>query len=258
VTAESTAIIIPARYASTRFPGKPLFKLKGANGIKRPLIEWSWRAAVAAHGPDAVTVATDDNRIVEAVDQFGGHAVLTPSDLRNGTERCAFHIATLPQKPELVLNFQGDAPLIPTIFVQRLIAAAKERNSIMATPFVPCNADMAAMLRKAASEGRAGGTCVVNDQNDRALYFSKYPIPFGSHADLKMHVGLYAYTPAALAAYSGREPSEAELSEGLEQLRFLDADIPIDSVAMPLPKTGLWELNNPEDVAVIETALAQL
>jgi 3-deoxy-manno-octulosonate cytidylyltransferase (CMP-KDO synthetase) len=256
VTAGEVAVIIPARYSSTRFPGKPLVRLKGADGRERSLIEWSWRAAAAAVGTAAVIVATDDARIVAEVEGFGGRAVLTPSDLRNGTERCAFHVASLRDKPQLIVNFQGDAPLVPPGDVRRLIDFAIDRESAMATPFVRCNAKMAAMLRTAASEGRAGGTCVVTDQTAHALYFSKYPIPFGATEPLKMHIGLYAYTPEALARYAALPPSGPELAEGLEQLRFLDAGIAIDMLELPLPETGLWELNNPEDVPVIERALS--
>jgi 3-deoxy-manno-octulosonate cytidylyltransferase (CMP-KDO synthetase) len=256
VTHDDLLVVIPARFASTRFPGKPLVKLKGGNGTARTLIEWTWQAAVAAVGADSVIVATDDNRIIGEVSRFGGTAVLTPSDLRNGTERCAFHIDTMAVKPRFILNFQGDAPLIPAEFVRTLIKFGKAKGSMMATPFVSCDEKMSSVLRKEAAVGRAGGTCVVTDKNGRALYFSKYPIPFGANAPLKMHIGLYVYTSEALAHYLQIPPSDAELTEGLEQLRFLDAGIGIDMLELPLPRTGLWELNNPEDIAIIESALA--
>jgi 3-deoxy-manno-octulosonate cytidylyltransferase (CMP-KDO synthetase) len=248
-------VIIPARYASTRFPGKPLVKLKSADGIERPLIEWSWRAATAAIGVDDVMVATDDKRIADEVRRFGGRVAMTPSDLRNGTERCAWLVRSLDQPPRMIVNFQGDAPLIPPAFVRDLIAFARSRNSMMATPYVNCNADMAEMLRSAAREGRAGGTCVVTDRASTAVYFSKFPIPFGNGAPLKMHIGLYAYTPAALAQYLHLPPSQAELSEGLEQLRFLDAAVPVDMLELPMGNGILWELNNPADVPIVEQSL---
>jgi 3-deoxy-manno-octulosonate cytidylyltransferase (CMP-KDO synthetase) len=250
-------VVIPARYGSTRFPGKPLVKLKGRGGIERTLVEWTWRAATASVDREAVVVATDDDRIISEVENFGGKAMLTPDDLRNGTERCAWLVASLAAKPDLVINFQGDAPLIPPYFVKQLIAFARERKSAMATPYVMCDAAMAGMLRSAARDGKAGGTCAVADKRGRALYFSKYPIPFGDNAALKMHIGLYAYTPDALATYLSLPPSAPELAEGLEQLRFLDCGIAIDLVELALPPGGIWELNNPSDVAVIELALAQ-
>ncbi len=249
-------IVIPARYASTRFPGKPLHLLRGADGVSRSLIEWSWRAATAAADGAEVVVATDDDRIAEHVHRFGGQVAMTPLDLRNGTERCAYYAQTLQHPPKLIVNLQGDAPLIPPHFVSGLIDFALASNSAMATPYVVCDALMAGRLRDLARSGQAGGTCVVEDGAGQALYFSKYPIPFGKDAALKMHVGLYAYTPDALARYASLPPSMAEESEGLEQLRFLDAAIAIDLLEMALPATGLWELNNPDDVAVIEAGLA--
>lgn len=248
-------VVIPARYESTRFPGKPLVKLNGPGGVERPLIEWSWRAATAAVGAENAIVATDDNRIADEVRRFGGRVELTPSDLRNGTERCAWLVQSLGQKPGLIINFQGDAPLIPPAFVRDLIAFVRERNSMMATPYVKCDAGTAAMLRSTARAGHAGGTCVVTDQGSRAIYFSKFPIPFGTNVQLKMHIGLYAYRPEALTQYLGLPPSAAELSEGLEQLRFLDAGVTIDMLELRLAQGVLWELNNPEDVAIVEDAL---
>lgn len=248
-------VVIPARYASTRFPGKPLVKLKGPGGVERPLIEWSWRAATAAVGTDDVVVATDDSRIADEVKGFGGRVTLTPSDLRNGTERCAWLVQSLDQQPALVVNFQGDAPLIPPAFVRKLTAFARARKSVMATPYINCDAATAEMLSAAARDGRAGGTCVVNDRDLRAMYFSKLPIPFGQGVQLKMHIGLYAYKPDALAQYLALPPSVLELSEGLEQLRFLEVGMKIDMLELSLGRGTLWELNNPEDVPIVEAAL---
>lgn len=248
-------VIIPARYQSTRFPGKPLVQLVGSGGIKRPLIEWSWRAATASVGVERVIVATDDSRIADEVVRFGGRVEMTPSALRNGTERCAWLVQSLQLTPELVVNFQGDAPLVPASWVRDLVTFARERGSAMATPYVPCTGAMAEMLRATSREGHAGGTCVVTDGDRRAMYFSKFPIPYGDDAPLKMHVGLYAYTPEALANYLALLPTTPELSEGLEQLRFLNAGIAIDMLEMDLTHGMLWELNNPGDVQVIERAL---
>lgn len=256
---QNSLIIIPARYASTRFPGKPLHMLRNAAGVSRSLIEWSWRAASKAMGQAGgqagVVVATDDDRIAAEVTRFGGQVAMTPTDLRNGTERCAYYAQSLVTQPKLIVNFQGDAPLIPAKFVTELIAFAVARNAAMATPYVPCDTVMAQRLRAAAQSGLAGGTCVVGNHAGQALYFSKYPIPFGADAALKMHVGLYAYSPDALALYASLPPSMAEEAEGLEQLRFLDGGISIDLLEMPLPKSGLWELNNPEDQSIIEAGL---
>jgi 3-deoxy-manno-octulosonate cytidylyltransferase (CMP-KDO synthetase) len=248
-------VIIPARYASTRFPGKPLVSLTGSDGTSRPLIEWTWATAVAAVGEMRVVVATDDERIADAVNRFGGRAIMTACDLRNGTERCAAVVASMDHPPPLVINLQGDSPLVPAQYVSALAEFAKKNGSAMATLCLPCDAKTAQRLREQARLGMVGGTCVVRRADGKALYFSKYPIPFGADAPLSMHVGLYAYTPAALAHYAALPPSIPELSEGLEQLRFIDAGVEIDMLELPPPATGLWELNNPEDVSLVEAGL---
>ncbi len=245
-------IIIPARYGSSRYPGKPLAPLKGADGQVKPLIEWTWNQAVCALGANAVIVATDDERISDTVQSFGGQVVMTDSQARNGTERCAAVLKTLDIAPDLVINLQGDAPLVPPHMICDLIAFAQNRQSMMATPFVVCDDDMAYRLRQDAASGRVGGTTVVANSKQQALYFSKHPIPYGNTARLNMHIGLYAYTPEALTHYMAHPPCHAEDKESLEQLRFLDAGMPIDLMETDLPVHGLWELNQPEDVAVME------
>jgi 3-deoxy-manno-octulosonate cytidylyltransferase (CMP-KDO synthetase) len=249
-------IIIPARFASSRFPGKPLTPIKGSDGSVRPLIEWTWRQAVNAIASEKVIIATDDQRIADVVRGFGGQYVMTDTSPQNGTERCAAVLATLDHPPDYIVNLQGDAPLVPTPMIGKLIEFAQSRSSSMATPYVQCDAAMAARLREQARQGRVGGTTVVANAKGQALYFSKHPVPYGDHAPLKMHIGLYVYTPDALRAYMDLPPSPAEEAEGLEQLRFLDAGITVDVMETLLPKGGLWELNQPEDVPIIESMMA--
>src|SRR5690606_27486136 len=110
-------IIIPARFASTRYPGKPLVALKDRFGQSKTLIQRSWEAAKAARGVSAVYVATDHEGIAQAASAFGAQVLMTPSTARNGTERCAHALEHLPQEPDLVVNFQGDALLTPAWFV---------------------------------------------------------------------------------------------------------------------------------------------
>ena len=112
----SVICVIPARYASTRYPGKPLVKLRGATGQAHSLIERSWRAACAVSGFDAIYVATDDARIADAARGFGADVLMTSSEARNGTERCAEALAQLGDGVEMVVNLQGDAPLTPLGF----------------------------------------------------------------------------------------------------------------------------------------------
>ncbi len=254
-------IIVPARYGSTRFPGKALAPIAGADGIVRPLIEHSWLAATAAAATAAnsvrVIVAADDARIGEAVTAFGGEWVMTDSHLRNGTERCHAALAALSLSPRLVINFQGDAPLIPPGYVDALIAEWQRNPYPMVTPYIRCDDAHAARLIADARHGVIGGTSVVTAADGSALYFSKAPLPSRPTpaAPIKLHVGLYAYTPATLAVYAAAPPSALEEAEGLEQLRFLDIGVSVQTVEVPMPPGGLWEVNNPADVAIVEAAM---
>ena len=116
-----TTILIPARYASTRYPGKPLVALKGSDGVSKTLIQRSWETAKAVSNVDDVFVATDDDRIKEHVEAFGGKVIMTSEDCANGTERCADALKYLDSTPDLIVNLQGDAPLTPHWFVEDLI-----------------------------------------------------------------------------------------------------------------------------------------
>ena len=250
-------VIIPARHASVRFPGKPLCPLAAPDGTTRPLVEWTWRAAVAAVGVHNVCIATDDSRIADAAHAFGARIALTDPDLRNGTERCAAALAVLGETPDVVVNLQGDSPLIPPRFVTAVLAAFADPAVQVATPYVECDAAMMALIRADLAAGRVGGTCVVARADGTAAYFSKYPIPHGASAacPLRLHLGLYAFRPSALTAYAALPPGALERVEGLEQLRFLEAGWPIHLVSVPRPEGGMWEVNNPEDVAIVERAL---
>lgn len=256
------AILIPARFASTRFPGKPLAKLRGAGGVPQSLIERSWTAAIAVAPPDRVWVATDDSRIAEAVTAFGGQVVLTPASCRNGTERCAAALEVLGEIAPIIVNLQGDAPLTPASVVKDIVAALiADPEAAMATPAVECSASMYTHLLDDQSNGRVGGTTVVADKSGRALYFSKRVLPhlppqaIDAHRSVRLHLGVYAYRPAALAAYAAMEPSPLELCEGLEQLRFLERGQLIRLVPFPALEWDCIELNNPEDVPAIEAIL---
>lgn len=256
------AILIPARFASTRYPGKPLAMLRGADGEARSLIERSWRAATAVAPVDRVWVATDDERIAEAVAGFGGQVVMTPESCRNGTERCAAALEALGEVAPIIVNLQGDAPLTPAFVVSDLVAAlAADPSAAMATPAVECSASLYAHLVTDQAAGRVGGTTVVADTAGRALYFSKRVIPHlpanapEAHQSVRLHLGVYAYRPAALAAYAALEPTPLELCEGLEQLRFLESGQPIRLVPFPALEWDCIELNNPEDVPAIEGIL---
>lgn len=260
---DGVAIIIPARFGSSRFPGKPLVELAGAGGERRTLIRRCWDAACAVRGVDRVVIATDDARIRDHAAAFGAETVMTGDDRRNGTERCAEAAASLGLDAGLVVNLQGDAPLTPPDFVEALIAAmAANPEDAVATPVLRCDAMILARFREDRAAGRVGGTTAVFDRAGRALYFSKEVVPYsdavaGSAAPpVFHHVGLYAYRPAALSAYLDWFPGRLEEIEGLEQLRFLENGTPVRCVEVEGRGRPFWEVNNPVDVPRVEAGLA--
>ncbi|NNU78981.1 3-deoxy-manno-octulosonate cytidylyltransferase [Halovulum dunhuangense] len=258
----NVVVVIPARYASTRYPGKPLVELTGATGQKRSLVRRSWDAACAASGVARVVVATDDGRIADHAAGFGAEVVMTPESCRNGTERCAAAAQALGlQDTDVVVNLQGDAPLTPPWFVEALIAAMAGGAEV-ATPVLRLDAAALNSFQEDRAVGRVGGTTAVFDTAGRALYFSKEVIPYtgrrfaeGEEIPVFHHVGVYAYRPAALRAYAGWPEGRLEKWEGLEQLRFMERGIPVTCVEVEARGRAFWELNNPVDVARIETIL---
>ncbi len=262
----SVLVVIPARYASTRYPGKPLVELTGAKGDRRTLIERSWRAASAVAGVDRVVVATDDDRIREKSEAFGAEVVMTSTDCANGTERCAEAHAALGGGFDIVVNLQGDAPLTPHWFVEDLVTGLKNApNAEIATPVLRCDGFALNSLLADRKAGRVGGTTAVFATDNTAMYFSKEVVPFTSQiyaddADTPVfhHVGVYAYRPAALAAYPSWNTGPLETLEGLEQLRFMENGRKVLCVEVEARGRQFWELNNPEDVSKIETMMAQM
>lgn len=252
-----TVIFIPARFQSQRFPGKPLAVLEGASGEKRTLIERSWLAAKAVGGVDAVYVLTDDDRIAEASRAFGADVLMTSSEARNGTERCALGVHALDAVPDIIINLQGDAPLTPPHYVEALIDAMADRSVQMATPVLKTDAPHLAKFQADRKAGRVGATTAVFGVNKNALYFSKEIVPFYDNAPsdavpVYHHIGCYAYRADALQAYAKLEIGALETREGLEQLRFLEHGMPVRCVEVEARGRAFWELNNPSDIPLIE------
>lgn len=262
----SVVCVIPARFASTRYPGKPLAQLRGATGQSRSLIERSWRAAQEVAEFDRVLVATDDDRIADAARAFGAEVAMTSTKARNGTERCAEVLAQLDTTPELVVNLQGDAPLTPPWFLSDLVAGLRAAPGFdVATPVLRCDGETLAALKADRAAGRVGGTTAVFGQDGLGLYFSKEVIPFtaGTYAPeaqtpVYHHVGVYAYRPDALARYPSIPEGGLEREEGLEQLRFLEAGLRVLCVQTESRGRKFWELNNPEDIDRIEDMMAAM
>lgn len=252
------AILIPARYESSRFPGKPLVELRGADGVSKSLVQRAWEAGCAAAPPDQVWVATDDGRIADAVHAFGGQVLMTSSRCRNGTERCAEALAQLPERPDIVVNLQGDAPLTPPWFVTEVADALEAAPDFgMATPVLRMDPDALRNFREDRRADRVGGTTAVFGSDGRGLYFSKEVIPFSGDPEVPVyhHVGLYAYRPDALERYAAWPEGPLERTEGLEQLRFLEQGEPVLCVPVEARGRVFWELNNPVDIKRIEAVL---
>ncbi len=252
-------IVIPARFQSQRFQGKPLAMLRGATGIEKSLIQRSWEAGCAVPEAARVIVATDDDRIAEHARGFGAEVMMTSATCANGTERCAEVADSLPEA-ELIVNLQGDAPLTPPEFVSAVIAAMEGVD--MATPVLKADPQILRRLKGDRAQGLVGGTTAVFDDTRRALYFSKEVLPFSDRLApgdaVFHHVGLYAYRPEALRRYAGWPMGRLERIEGLEQLRFLENGAHVRCVEVEAGGRVFWEVNNPPDIARVEAALAEM
>lgn len=261
--AGNAAIIIPARYQSSRYPGKPLALLTGATGIAKPLIQRSFEAASHVRGARSIHVATDDERIAQIVQGFGGAVIMTPSECANGTERVAAALKVLGAGADIIVNFQGDGLLTPPALVEQLIAHMQADAACeVATVAVRCSPSAYRHLTADQAEGRVGGTTAVLDARGNALYFSKRVLPHipPGHAleenpPVLLHLGLYAYRRSALEKYLGWTETDLERIEGLEQLRFLVNGTPVHVVRADPPAWDTIELNNPSDREPIEAIL---
>ena len=236
-------IVIPARHASSRLPGKPLRPLAG-----RPLIEHVYRRAEAA-GARTVTVATDDERIFDCVREFGGNAVLTAGDHASGSDRVAEAVAVLGVLPdEVVVNLQGDAPLVEPAHIQAVAERALESDV----------ATLASPLSDTQRIKDPNVVKVVLDAGGQALYFSRAPIParhpVAGHAPRYLrHTGLYAYRRSVLEQLAAAPQCELERVEGLEQLRALWLGLKVSVACAETPPGP--EVDTPEDLRRVEKLL---
>jgi 3-deoxy-manno-octulosonate cytidylyltransferase (CMP-KDO synthetase) len=235
--------VIPARYGSTRFPGKPLADIGGKSLVRRV-----WERAVLVAGLDAVIVATDDERILQHVEGFGGRAVLTSPDHASGTDRVGEVARLMPHG--YYVNMQGDEPLLNPQAVAALVAATTGQGAEMGTLV-----SLVAEAEAAEVAANPNVVKVVCDGQGYALYFSRAPVPYQRNpgvARLLKHVGIYMYSREALLRICAAPPVMLEQAEGLEQLRALYLGIRILAV-----ETGY----NPAAVDVpgdVDVVLAQL
>lgn len=252
-----TLAVLPSRFQASRFPGKPLATIAG-----KPMIQWVFEAASQAEGVDRVVVATDDTRIAAAVQSFGGQAVMTAAALPSGTDRTAAALAALGEFFDCVLNLQGDEPAMHPETIAAVVALMRSQPELpMGTAACPFASPDELFNPNAVK--------VVVDDRRRALYFSRSPIPYlrsssvfepdfrpwmapGQLAHFKRHLGIYAYRPDTLHAFTRLPPHPLEQLEMLEQLRALAAGIPIGVADTPHLSLGV---DTPGDVAPVEALL---
>lgn len=235
--------VIPSRYASTRFPGKPLALIRG-----KPMVQHVVERCLEARSFDRVLVATDDSRIAEAVRSFGGEVAMTSPACASGTDRVAEVVRTVGLASEsVVVNVQGDEPALHPQALWALGQAFEDPAVQMAT-----------LVRALRDEERSNPTVVkaVLDEAGRALYFSRADLPFQRDAGVTIerwaHVGIYGYRAATLARLATLAPTALEQTESLEQLRALGHGIAITCVKT---KHGSAAVDRPEDVLNAEAAL---
>jgi 3-deoxy-manno-octulosonate cytidylyltransferase (CMP-KDO synthetase) len=246
----SLLVVIPARYGSSRFPGKPLAHVSGV-----PMVQRLWAIARAGAPGARVVVATDDHRIADAVAQFGGEPVMTSPECRNGTERAAAVLEQAGEDVEFLINLQGDAVLTPPKVVAAIADAAADVSIQMATPATIMEPAALVSLREAKARGEVGGTTVVCAVNGDALYFSKTIIPYirdGVDVPVYRHIGLYGYRPEVLRRLVALEPGPLERAEQLEQLRALENNIPIRVVPVAYEGRTHWGIDTQQDLARCE------
>ncbi len=237
--------IIPARYGSTRFPGKPLHLIAGQS-----LIERTWRRCIACPSLDRVLIATDDQRIMDAAAAFGAEAVLTSPDHPSGTDRLA-EAASHDAAATHFINVQGDEPLIAPALIGELAARLAADPGIgMITAVHP--------LQDPALQHDPNVVKAVLDHHGRALYFSRSPLPYvrnpQSNLQAWRHMGLYGYSRSFLQQFVSWPPSPLELTEGLEQLRALENGASIHCVITSHDSPGI---DTPGQAAAMEAALLQ-
>lgn len=245
-------IIIPARYNSSRFPGKPLTLIKGHSLIYRV-----WCIAMTIRGVDEVYIATDNAEIQNHALSFGANVLMT-GEHRNGTERSFAALSLLEDKPDIILNLQGDAVLTPPWIIQALIDAMMADTRLeITTPATLINRKQYSFMEKAKLKGEVGGTMVVCDKDLNAMYFSKSMIPHLRDTQMESpplyrHIGLYAYRYAALKTYVSLPSTPLEKLEGLEQLRVLENGKPIRVVIVDYKGHTHASIDSPEDVIRVE------
>jgi len=232
--------IIPARYESSRFPGKPLVEINN-----QPMIEHVYKRVKKAEVIDQVIVATDDRRIVEAVKNFGGKVEMTAKDHKSGTDRIAEVAKDLTT--DIIVNVQGDEPLIKPVMIDQIVNPFADNEELIMTTLKKKIADLNEINNPNVVK-------VVTDINDFALYFTRATVPYqrddkSGHVDYYKHIGVYAFRRDFLLKYSEMNPSKLEQIESLEQLRALENGYDIKVIETAFDTVGV---DTPEDLGYVK------
>lgn len=259
-------IVVPARFGSTRLPGKPLLAIAGRTLLER-VVAIARTAAGLAGGCDVV-VATDDARIADHAAQIGVNAVMTPAECNSGSSRACAAALAQAHKPEIVVNLQGDAPFVPPEVVAGLLETLRGGAADVATPVYRLDWERLDRLRAHKRTAPFSGTTCIRAADGRALWFSKTIIPVlrdedglraaGSVSPVWQHLGLYGYRMAALEWFGAAPQSPYERLEGLEQLRFLEAGRTIATVEVDPPSHAMSGIDTPQDLALAEETISRL
>jgi len=257
-------IVIPARYGSTRLPGKPLIDIAGRTLLSR-VVDVA-RRAVALAGDAELIVATDDERIADHARALDCRVAMTDGAITSGSGRACAAAAGRADR-DIVVNLQGDAPFTPPAMIAELIAAMRAGDDAVATPVVRLRWDALDALRAHKRAAPFSGTTCIRAADGRAIWFSKTILPAirdeaglrraGDPSPVLQHVGLYAYRLGALRRFEATAPSTYETLEGLEQLRFLELGMTIRAIEVTPPPFAATGIDTIEDVRLAEALIAE-
>ncbi len=259
-----TLIVVPARFGSSRFPGKPLADLAGRSMVTR--VAARARAAAETLADARAVVATDDHRISDHCAASGFEAVLTDPGLASGSDRALAAAERLGVRPGLIVNLQGDAPFTPIAHVRAVVEALSGGDADAATPVIRLDWPALDALRAAKQSTPFSGTTAIVGQDGRAIWFSKTILPAirneaalrvrGPLSPVRRHVGLYAYRYETLAWFVSAPEGAYERTEGLEQLRLLENGRSIACVDVGAPEISTGGIDTPEDLARVQRLVA--
>ena len=257
-------IVVPARFGSSRLPGKPLLQIAGRSLLERVVA--IARVAARHAGNCAVVVATDDDRIADHARTLGVEATMTASNLDSGTVRAYAAARLRDPAPARVVNLQGDAPFIPADVVAGLLETLRKGRAEVVTPVFQLDWGRLDRLRAHKRTAPFSGTTCVRTAEGRALWFSKSILPAmrdeaklraGPLSPVWQHLGLYGYTMPALAWFADAPQGTYERLEGLEQLRFIENGWSIDTLEVDVPAHLLSGIDTPEDLARAAEAITR-